>query len=451
LSNVTLDDNLVTVTGTTSLAVDACDATTFTASYSITDADIAAGSVVNTVVASGTAPDGTTVVTDEDDAVVNLTPAQCNNNAGVMPAPQGLDICYGNYASTPTAGAVIDGGSSLTYILHNGVNSSLGQTIDYNSTGLFSNDGSYPTGIELYVCAVVSPSTGGFPDLNNDCTDISDECTPVRFLSQIRVEVEVDCTQSGNYTVIFEVTGGLPSAESGSTYSVSGDYTGFVSASSPTSVGPLSAGTFYSLNFTDEAGCGATVVSEKIVCEKLPIELISYTGEAQAQGNMLKWITASEIENDYFTLERSVDGVNFELINTQKGSGTTSVQQSYSYLDREAPNGLSYYRLWQTDNDGKVNYVGVISLRRGEASLGINSLLPIPVLEFLELTYTSIIESQVELQLYDALGKQLGSKTAGAAVGLNKETLDVSAYPPGIYFLTIIQGEVTITEKFIKE
>jgi len=112
---------------------------------------------------------------------------------------------------------------------------------------------------------------------------------------------------------------------------------------------------------------------------------------------------------------------------------------------------LTYYKLWQTDFDGTLHYVGIVALTRGETSLAITSLLPIPVLEYLELTYTSIADSQVELQIYDALGKQLGSKTISANIGLNTENLDVAIYPPGMYFLSIMQGDVTITEKFIKE
>jgi len=107
--------------------------------------------------------------------------------------------------------------------------------------------------------------------------------------------------------------------------------------------------------------------------------------------------------------------------------------------------------LLQTDFDGTIHEVGIVSLLRGETSLGINSLLPIPVLSFLELIYTSNIESQVDIQIYNALGKQLGSKTVGANKGLNEATVDVSTYPTGIYFLTLIQGEDILTEKFIKE
>jgi len=385
-----------------------------------------------------------------------LPPASCNdtgieNDAGIMPNPQGLDFCYGMVANTSTTGAVINAGSSLTYILHSGAGSDLGQTVDYNNTGIFANNGVYPTGLELYVCAVVSPGVGVFPDLDSDCTDISDNCTPVQFLSQIDIDTEVVCGGNGNYTVLFELSGGLPAAESGNLYSVNGDYTGLVAPNTTTNISSLSAGSFYTLKVSDNAGCTATVNSEKILCEKLPIELISYSGAAQTQGNVLKWITATEIENDYFTLKRSVDGVNFKTISIQKGAGTNNSTQQYTYMDREAPGGLSYYQLLQTDFDGTNYEVGIVSLLRGETSLGIHSLLPIPVLSLLELTYTSNEESQIELHIYNAIGKKLGMRTVAANKGLNQVKVDVSTYPSGMYFLTLIQGEDILTEKFIKD
>ena len=73
---------------------------------------------------------------DTDNATVPLTaPAECNNDAGVMPSAA-LNVCNGDYANAPTTGATIDAGSVLTYVLHNGEGSSLGLTIDYNNTCL---------------------------------------------------------------------------------------------------------------------------------------------------------------------------------------------------------------------------------------------------------------------------------------------------------------------------
>ena len=95
----------------------------------------------------------------------------------------------------------------------------------------------------------------------------------------------------------------------------------------------------------------------------LPIELLSFDGEYTSKGNNLKWITASEINNDYFSLERSSDGRNFKQITQIKGAGNSSRDLNYNFLDVWAPEGINYYRLKQIDFDGKFTYSNIIALR----------------------------------------------------------------------------------------
>jgi len=95
----------------------------------------------------------------------------------------------------------------------------------------------------------------------------------------------------------------------------------------------------------------------------LPIELLSFTGEYTSKGNQLKWITATEINNDFFNLERSSDGRNFESIAILKGYGNSTQELNYGYLDVWAPEGVNYYRLKQTDFDEKFSYSNIIALR----------------------------------------------------------------------------------------
>lgn len=376
----------------------------------------------------------------------------CSNDAGVMPAGQNK-VCAGGTVNSPVAGANVDPGSTLVYVLHDGFDNNIGTILGTSTSGVFMNDGSYPQNVELYVCAIVGPpGPNGMPDMSDDCTFISQNCTPVRFLQPVSIVVTETCNeQNGDFFVFFEVYGGTPGYQPAAQYTVSGDFNGLVSQGQEISFGPIPNGNTYAIVVSDDKGCGADVFSDPIDCKTLPIELISYTGEVQAQGNYLKWQTATEIDNDYFTLERSTDGINFELIDNQSGSGTTSTPQSYDYLDRDAPNGISYYRLWQTDYDGTTAYVGIVTLVRGESSLAITSLQPIPVLENLEIVFTSIIESQVELTVYDALGRHMGTESLGATTGINSHTINVSDYAAGMYFLNITQGEYIVTEKFVKE
>lgn len=95
----------------------------------------------------------------------------------------------------------------------------------------------------------------------------------------------------------------------------------------------------------------------------LPIELLSFTGENTSKGNNLKWVTATEINNDYFTLERSIDGRSFKSIAQIKGAGNSTQDLAYNFLDVWAAEGINYYRLKQTDFDGKFTYSNIIAIR----------------------------------------------------------------------------------------
>ncbi|MDG1475608.1 MAG: BNR-repeat neuraminidase N-terminal domain-containing protein, partial [Vicingaceae bacterium] len=88
----------------------------------------------------------------------------------------------------------------------------------------------------------------------------------------------------------------------------------------------------------------------------LPIELLSYSVACTGNTVQLDWITASELNNDYFTIERSVDAINFEAIATVDGSGNSSSIHNYSWSDDNPINGTVYYRLKQTDFNGAFEY-----------------------------------------------------------------------------------------------
>lgn len=93
----------------------------------------------------------------------------------------------------------------------------------------------------------------------------------------------------------------------------------------------------------------------------LPVELMHFGGENKGEINHLAWITASERINDYFTLERSVNGVDWVKVTNVNGSGTSQNTQNYSFEDRGFKVGVvNYYRLSQTDTDGTQTYVGNI-------------------------------------------------------------------------------------------
>ncbi len=94
----------------------------------------------------------------------------------------------------------------------------------------------------------------------------------------------------------------------------------------------------------------------------LPIELISFTGDKIKTGNLLKWETSSEHNNDFFTIEKTIDGHTFETIGIENGAGTSNHLIEYSLIDQNVREVINYYRLIQTDFDGKTTKSDLISI-----------------------------------------------------------------------------------------
>ncbi len=95
----------------------------------------------------------------------------------------------------------------------------------------------------------------------------------------------------------------------------------------------------------------------------LPIELLSFTAALSSSNNVvLNWVTALEINNDFFTIERSADGVNFNEVTQVAGAGNSSIVHNYSATDESPADGINYYRLKQTDFDGAFVYSNTVSV-----------------------------------------------------------------------------------------
>lgn len=111
----------------------------------------------------------------------------------------------------------------------------------------------------------------------------------------------------------------------------------------------------FNLNWGGSAGLDCTPVN-------LPVELLSFDVQYINKYNELSWITASEINNDYFILEHSSNGQEWSEIEKIKGAGNSNIENTYSTTHRDFVNGINYYRLKQVDFDGKINEHKLISI-----------------------------------------------------------------------------------------
>ena len=106
-------------------------------------------------------------------------------------------------------------------------------------------------------------------------------------------------------------------------------------------------------------------------CSVLPVEVTTFSGFQIENGNRLYWNTASEYNNDFFTIMHSTDAENWREAGKVNGSGTTLQGQSYSFDHKIARNAVDYYRLAQTDYDGTVKNIKEISVTRDNVQTSI--------------------------------------------------------------------------------
>ena len=178
----------------------------------------------------------------------------------------------------------------------------------------------------------------------------------------------------------------------------------------------------------------------------LPIELVFFSAKENNGIVDLLWETASEIDNDYFTIERSNDGINYEVIENVNGAGNSSQSITYVTKDRSPLNGVSYYRLKQTDFDGQFLYSKIKSVKNNSLENSMLSLYPNPV------------KGNVTLNIKDAdtynfiLVNSVGQKVE---CKVNKNTDNVflltERLPKGVYFINIINVDYNQVIKLIKE
>ncbi len=140
----------------------------------------------------------------------------------------------------------------------------------------------------------------------------------------------------------------------------------------------------------------------------LPIELIAFNAKFNNDKVDLNWATAAEINNAYFTIERSSDGFNFETVTDVEGAGNSTTIKHYSAVDENPFEGRSYYRLKQTDFDGKFKLTDIISVNNSKMDLFDFYIFPNPTSnENINLNFTGNKNEEVIVFIYDLYGRMV--------------------------------------------
>jgi hypothetical protein len=203
--------------------------------------------------------------------------------------------------------------------------------------------------------------------------------------------------------------------------------------------------------------CGRTNFDVQIVPGDvtLPITLISFDGKRAGKDVELKWSTATEINNSYFTIERSPDGKVFEELVKIPGAGNSNVKENYSWTDENANSNECYYRLSQTDFDGKSETFNTVFIKHAADVAATQVLAPRP--SAFSSSFSFEIESSevkdASLIIASLNGKIVDKVVFNLEKGNNLLTYnDEKSLPAGIYLAVFSDGEgLTLSTKIMKQ
>ena len=162
---------------------------------------------------------------------------------------------------------------------------------------------------------------------------------------------------------------------------------------------------------------------------------------------MLNWTTITETNNDYFTIEKSTDAKEWSAIRNIKGAGNSNTILNYSFTDSEISNPkpvvsqvelsqIVYYRLKQTDFDGKYSYSEIISSKPcNQSETSVISIYPNPLNDNVTISFNSVVEENVTIEILSEKGDKVFTKDIKVIIGKSLIELDLSHLAKGTYLL----------------
>jgi predicted GH43/DUF377 family glycosyl hydrolase len=183
----------------------------------------------------------------------------------------------------------------------------------------------------------------------------------------------------------------------------------------------------------------------------VPVELISFNAQADNQKVILKWTTATELNNNGFEIQRRVAESEFATIGFVRGEGTTTNQKEYSYVDKELNDGKYYYRLKQVDYNGTYEYSDAIEVEvRSLNEYTLEQNYPNPFNPTTTIGYVLKDKSNVKLMLLNAIGEEVTVLiNEEQNKGFHKVEFNASTLPSGVYFYQLKAGEFIQTRKML--
>lgn len=201
-------------------------------------------------------------------------------------------------------------------------------------------------------------------------------------------------------------------------------------------------GSAFDLNWTLSGGAS-------LDCTPLPVELANFMGYVRAESNEIHFETKSEINSDYFEIQKSYDGENFEAIGKLNGVGNSSQTRVYMYDDYDVRGGVAYYRIKSVDLDGTFEYSHVISLERESQEI---ECFPNPTKGDLKFVFKENHIGNMTISFQNILGQTFEEEVITEGNLTEYQSTMLTNRKSGIYFVTVTDqfGNQLFKQKIVK-
>lgn len=225
-----------------------------------------------------------------------------------------------------------------------------------------------------------------------------------------------------------------------------------ISAGSSAEDAGTSGGSAPSDDICKEARSNPPDLGSYEIVSPLPVELKCFRGDAIGDNTVrLEWATASEVNNDYFTIERSYDGADFDVIGELKAAGESHTPITYSYIDDQIDKGQFhiYYRLRQTDYEGNLTLSEIVTVSL-EKDNGFDIASLFADSKNLSVTFHAPTDNEITASIFDLAGRLMSIETYQPTEGIYTLSLGIGPFTAGMYILHLNDGQRWVSEKFVK-
>lgn len=276
-----------------------------------------------------------------------------------------------------------------------------------------------------------SQNCGQIVDFRSDMIDNGNGTTTYNF------EIDIQATSGGSKSV--NVTISCPN----NTFVQNSCHESFATLTT-VSFGPFTVPTCtgaITLNWTghSNANCGGTTCASGV--QSLPVEYVFFDAKLKEKDVELSWVTASEINNEGFEIQKSSNAFEWQTIGWINGAGNSQERQDYQFIDKDPFDGNNYYRLKQIDFDGNFEYSTLQSIRF-EPENSILEVFPNPVVNTMRLK--GIDNDISTIKIVDNIGQTL------LIIEHPDKAIDLSHLKQGMYYLIVQSNYKTMVETIIK-